>query len=151
MKAKQRILAPQDRVARHTGDLEHDFTQMPFIADPWQAMTDLVGKRLAELAGPLPHGLVAHDDASGGEHLLDYPQAQRKAEIEPDGVADELRREPVAGVQGLGRWRYTGPVAVCPPAGNLTRLNLTVPVHEFTALSPAEAGGNVRCSVCQFR
>ena len=35
-----------------------------------------------------------------GEHLLDHAQAHRKAEVEPNGVADDFRREPEAGVAG---------------------------------------------------
>jgi hypothetical protein len=34
----------------HTGDLEHDLIQMPFVAHPRKAATDLVGELLAELA-----------------------------------------------------------------------------------------------------
>jgi hypothetical protein len=48
---------------------------------------------------------VADLDAAGGEHLLDHPKAQRKAEIEPDRQTDHLSGEAVAGIQrmtGLG-------------------------------------------------
>src|SRR4051794_33413148 len=48
---------------------------------------------LAELARPLPYGLVADDDAARGQHLLDHAQAEREAEIQPDSVADHLRWE----------------------------------------------------------
>jgi hypothetical protein len=34
----------------YPGNFEHDLVQMPFVANPWKAATDLVGKRLAELA-----------------------------------------------------------------------------------------------------
>ena len=55
-------------------------------------------KTLAELGRPLSHGLVADDDAAGREHLLDRAPTQREAEIQPDGVADDFRRKPQAGV-----------------------------------------------------
>jgi hypothetical protein len=47
----------------------------------------------------------ANRDATGGKDLVDMAQAQREPEIEPDGVADDLGREPVAGVGRLGGWR----------------------------------------------
>jgi hypothetical protein len=39
---------------------------------------------------------VADDDAACGQHLLDHPQAQRETEIEPHGMADDLK--PVTGI-----------------------------------------------------
>ena len=78
---------------------------MPLIAGLRQPAADLVGEGLAELERPLPNRLVADRDATGGEDLVDMAQAQREAEIEPDGAADDLGREPVAGVGRLGGWR----------------------------------------------
>ena len=84
----------------HPGNFEHDLIEMPFVANPRKAATDLVGEVLAELARPLPHGFVADDDAARGQHLLDHAQPERKAEIQPHGVADDLGWEPIAGVAG---------------------------------------------------
>src|SRR3954447_5960079 len=64
-----------------------------------------------------------------GQQLLDHPQAEREAEVEPDGVADDLRREPVAGVGGRDRRRHARPVAGSPPARNPSPANLTVPLR----------------------
>jgi hypothetical protein len=55
------------------------------------------------------------------------PLNATEPEVELDRVADDLGREAVAGVGRTWRWRHAGPVAACPPAGNLTRPNLTVP------------------------
>ena len=74
----------------HPGDLHRDLIQMPFVASTRQPAADPVGKCLAELEGPLLHGLMADDDAAGGKNLVDMVQAERKAEIEPDDVADDL-------------------------------------------------------------
>src|SRR3954447_26003975 len=60
----------------------------------------LIGERLTELQRPLPHRLVADDDAARGQHLLDHTQAEWEAEIKPNRVADDLGRKPVAGVAG---------------------------------------------------
>jgi hypothetical protein len=62
------------------GNLDLDLVEVPLVASPWQSPADLVGERLAELAAPLAHGLVADGDAAGGQHLLDHAQAGREAE-----------------------------------------------------------------------
>src|SRR3954465_14714519 len=106
-------------------DVEHDALLVHRAPHP-------VGEVLAELERPLPYGLVADDDAAGGQHLLDHAQAEREAEIQPNRVADDLGRKAVASVAGEGRrrhpvrlpallpirkrpaakltWRYCGPV-----------------------------------------
>src|ERR1051325_833219 len=76
-----------------------------FVSGAGQPPSDPVGERLAELQGPLPHTLVADDDAAGGQHLLDHAQAERESEIQPNRIADDLGWKPVAGVAGEGR-RY---------------------------------------------
>src|SRR4051794_14143081 len=80
------------------GNFEGDLIQMPFVSGTGQTPPDLVGDVLAELERPLPHALMAHDDAARGQHLLDHAQAEREAEIQPYRVADHLRRETVAGI-----------------------------------------------------
>src|SRR4051794_5023627 len=54
------------------------------------------------LPGPLAHRLRAHVDAAGGKHLLTHAQAQGKAELKQDGVADDLAGKGAAGVGGFG-------------------------------------------------
>src|SRR4029453_299797 len=99
--------------------------EMPLVAGPGQPPPDDVGELLAELEAPLPDRLVTDFDAPESEHLLHHPKAQRKAKVQPDRVADQLRREAVAGVEGLGRachgFSYPTPAAQAPrPAANLT-------------------------------
>jgi hypothetical protein len=87
---------------RLAGDLEHHLIEMPLVAGPGQAPPDDIGGLLAELQAPLPDRLMADLDAPEREHLLHHAQAQRKAKVQPDRVADQLWREAVAGVEGLG-------------------------------------------------
>src|SRR3984893_13355006 len=75
-------------------------SQMPLVANPRKATTDLIGELLAEFARPLPHGFVADDDAAGGEQLLHHAETKREAEIQPHGMADNLGGEPISGVAG---------------------------------------------------
>jgi hypothetical protein len=63
---------------------------------------------------------VADLDAPESQHLLDHPKAQGKAKVQPDGVADQLRGEALAGVGDLGRTRYGRLIAGSPCSGNPT-------------------------------
>src|ERR687885_295048 len=102
----------------HPGDLDDDLIEVPFVAGTGQPPPDPVGELLAELERPLPDGLVADHDAAGGQHLLDHAQAEREAEVQPDDVADDLDREPMAGIGRLGSRRaHSGRLpAAAPPA-----------------------------------
>ena len=56
---------------------------------------------LTELQRPLTHRLMSDQDPSGGQHLLDHKQAERKLELQPDGMADHFSREAVTGIVGM--------------------------------------------------
>ena len=66
------------------------------------------GEALAECQRPPPpidllrSSIVADDDAPSSQDLIDMAQAEGKAEVEPDGVADDLGWEAIAGVAGRG-------------------------------------------------
>src|SRR3954471_3355240 len=76
-------------------DHQAHFVQVPLVSRVWQLAADLVGKALAELARPLPHGFMAHVDAAGRQHLFHHAQAEREPEVQPHGVADDLARKAV--------------------------------------------------------
>src|SRR3982751_226845 len=69
---------------------------------------------------------MAHVDAAGGQHLLHHAQAQGKAEVEPDRVADDLAWKAVAGIRGLGGGGHAGPLPVSASPAK-PRPKLTVP------------------------
>ena len=81
-----RLINGSPQPVRHAGDLEHDLVEVPFVTSAGQPAADLVGEFLAKLACPLPHGLVADNDAPCRQHLFDHAQAEREAKIQPDGV-----------------------------------------------------------------
>src|SRR4051794_14453315 len=113
-----------------SADHQAHFVEMPLVARTGQPAPDLVGEALAELARPLAHGLMAHVNAAGRQHLLHHAQAQRKAEVEPHGVADDLAWKAVAGVGGLGGGCHAGhlPISASPAK---PRPKLTVPSDLF--------------------
>src|SRR3954470_14650346 len=84
-------------------DLHGNLVEVPCVSGTGQPAADLVGDALAELEAPLPYGLVADRDAARREDLVHMAQAQRKAEVEPDGIADDLGREAVTGIAGRRR------------------------------------------------
>ena len=104
-------------------DADHNLVEVPFVSGRRKTAADLVGEALPELHRPLPHRLMTDLDASGGEHLLDHAQAQGKPEIQPDGIADHLSREAVAGVARVAGRVHPSPM----PASRHSTVNLTVP------------------------
>src|SRR6478672_1869276 len=63
---------------------------------------------------PLPHGFMADDDATRGQQLLHHAKPEREAEVEPDGMADDLGREAIPGVAGASG--YGHPTRLLTPA-----------------------------------
>jgi hypothetical protein len=84
-------------------DADHDLIEMPLVSRRRKTAADLLGEILAEFQRPLPDCLVADQDASGRQHLLDHAQAQGKTEVQPDGIADNFRRKAVASVARMTR------------------------------------------------
>jgi hypothetical protein len=52
----------------------------------------MIGKRPAELWSPLRHRLVADRKTASGEDLVDMAEAERKANVGPHSVTDDLSR-----------------------------------------------------------
>ena len=50
----------------------------------------------AELDGPAPDRLVADLNPSLRQQLLDVAKAEAETEVQPDGMADDVSRKPVA-------------------------------------------------------
>ncbi len=92
---------------------------------------------------PLPDHLVADHNAASGQRLVHVAQAEGEAEAEPDGVADDLGRKPMAGVAGAN-WRrhpirLPGPVCLDKPVRRGTMYH---PPPRGRRVSPASA---VKC------
>ena len=108
------------------GDLDLDLVQVPLVAGPRQPRRSRSRSpgRTSSAHCRMVSWLTVTPRAASISSTI---RSEQEAEVEPHGVADDLRREPVAGVGGLGRRRHARPVAGSPPACNLPRANLTVP------------------------
>ena len=91
---------PLALAGRQVSYLEQHLVQMPLVARLRSASAQVGRVARPECVAPVPDGLVADDDPALGEEFLDVPKAERKAEVEPDGVGDHLGRESVATVWG---------------------------------------------------
>ena len=60
----------------------------------------MMGVCLAKLPAPLAEGVIGHDDATDEQEFFHIPVAEREAEIQPDAMADNLGRKPMALLQG---------------------------------------------------
>src|SRR5829696_192034 len=90
---------------------------------------------------------MAHVEAAGGQHLFDHAQAQGKAEVEPDRVADDLAWKAVAGIGGLGCGCHAGHLPV-PPFPAKPRPKLTVPSPPSATLRPPGRTSSWRALRC---
>ena len=75
---------------------------MPLVARARAVATERIGVGLAKLPAPLAHRLVGQDDTALREQLLHVTVTEGEPKVEPDRVADDLRREPMAFVVGGG-------------------------------------------------
>jgi hypothetical protein len=76
-------------------DGEEHLIKVPFVAWLRPSVSELIAVLLAKFPAPLADSLIRHDDASCKEQLFDVSIAEAKTEIQPDAVADDLRREAI--------------------------------------------------------
>ncbi len=63
-----------------------------------------MGIPLPTLPAPIPHGVIGQDDAASGRELFNALAAEAEAAIQPDAVADYLRRNTMALVRVGYAW-----------------------------------------------
>jgi len=86
-------LVQLERQGGHPGSEEE---QTSYIASGRSATGRI--RATTPLQRPLADGLIADDDTARGEQFVHHPQAEQEAEVEPDGVADDLSRKAIGGV-----------------------------------------------------
>jgi hypothetical protein len=85
-------------------DCEEHFIQMPLIARLSMPAAQLIGMGLPELPAPIAHRFVREQNAALGHELFDISIAQAEAEIQPNTVANDYGREPMALIWIRYRW-----------------------------------------------
>ncbi len=79
-----------------TLDVYEEFVEVPRIAQTTLSTPQLPSIVRTEFPTPLPNRLVGNYDSALCQKIFDVSEAQAEAVIKPDGVADDLRREPVS-------------------------------------------------------
>ena len=79
-------------------DRENHLVEMPLIARLLSLGAQVPRKLSPELQDPASDRLVRNVQAAFGQEFLDVAVAERETQIEPDGMADDVRREAVAGI-----------------------------------------------------
>lgn len=100
-------------VMQRAADPQIHLIEVPDVAWLGPPSAELAGEVGAELDTPLPDALAGNGDASLGQHQLHVAQAQAEDVVKPYGIADDCRREAVAGV-GRGLCRHHASMA--PPS-----------------------------------
>jgi hypothetical protein len=78
------------------GNSDRGLIKVPDVAAAWRLALEAASVRRPELQRSATDSLIGHNDAPLEQHLLDEPQAQRKPEIQPDRMGDDLRRKAMA-------------------------------------------------------
>jgi hypothetical protein len=68
---------------------------MPTIARPRTAPAEPSRDHRSEFQHPIPDGFVGDVEATVGQQFLYVAAAEREAQVEPNGVLDDNRREAV--------------------------------------------------------
>jgi hypothetical protein len=84
-------------------DRDEQLVHMPDVAEPTLLPPQGTSICWSKLPAPGPNRFVRHRDATFGKEIFNIAKAEREAMIQPNGVADDLRRKPVAAIQGFHR------------------------------------------------
>jgi hypothetical protein len=87
------------QVVPFAADGQKHLIQVPLVARPGPAASELMGIRLSEFPAPLPDRLVGDDDSAGEQQLFNVSVAEAEAVVQPDAMADDLGRNPMVCVQ----------------------------------------------------
>jgi hypothetical protein len=77
-------------------DRDEHLIKMPAWVCGWMRSPELSGIGDDKLYAPAANSFIGDIDATLGQQILDIPKAQRKSEIQPDGMLDDLGRKTVA-------------------------------------------------------
>jgi hypothetical protein len=79
-------------------DADEDLIEAPASVGPWTRCSQPPGIGQAEFQRSAPDSLVGDLDAALRKEILDIPEAQWEAQIQPDRVLDDLSREAMTAI-----------------------------------------------------
>ncbi len=83
-------------------DCDRHLVQVPLRGRPRATAAQLSCEQRSELPHPAPNGFVGQIEPALGQQVLDVAIAQGKAQIQPDRMLDDSRRELVTGIGDRG-------------------------------------------------
>src|SRR6266404_9460545 len=127
----------------------HHLVEMPSVARPRPAPPQLAGDQRTKLQHPAPHRFVGNVQPTLGQKILNVPVAQREAQVEPDRVLDDRRREAMTAIGKLShrscypahRSRSTD-IPVTRPLGGIWASAARDPMLHFVILAGLLFGMN---------
>jgi hypothetical protein len=100
--------------------------EMPLVSGPWAAASQAIGETRSEFLAPALHRLIGDDSAPLSQDQLHIAQAEAEHVAQPDGVADDLRWEPMTIV---GRAAASCPQSRPPPGYRPDPFTVTMTPH----------------------
>ena len=92
------------QIVQHAPDADEHLVEVPGVSRLWSAPAQPAGEVGAKLQAPVPDTFVGHYDAALRQDQLDVPQAEAEDVIQPDRVANDVRRKSVPGIGGALRF-----------------------------------------------
>jgi hypothetical protein len=127
-------------------DGDDHLVEVPFVTQAAGSPSlDPLGDMATEFLRPCPYRLVRDDDAAGSQHVLDHAQAERKAEIQPHRMGDDLSRKSVAAVE-----RITGNLRHARLIADIRQLLVNVTVPCCLGMGATTFGGTTHGLVCNL-
>jgi len=83
-----------------TLDCHEEFVQVPDVAQATLPAPEYTGVFGTELSAPLSNGLVGDYDPALCQQILNISEAQAKSMIEPNSMADDIRRKSMSVIVG---------------------------------------------------
>ena len=83
-----------------TLDCHEEFVQVPDVPQASLSAPEYMGVFGTELSAPLSNGLVGDYDSAPCQQILNIPEIQAESMIEPNGMADDIRRKSMSVIVG---------------------------------------------------
>jgi hypothetical protein len=77
-------------------DSNKDFVQMPGVVEATLTPLQISGIARTELLTPDSNRFIRDEDSAFGEQIFDISEAQAETMVNPDRIADDFPREPMA-------------------------------------------------------